>query len=207
MLPLLRTWGAAGVLACLFAWPATGCSDLERSDASHEDPWGHCPNEGGCSGGPTDCSLDNPCFEDYFCNHWLNSCGENPHDSQQCALKRHACPAPENDRPICGCDGRVYATSCEAVQQGIDMAANEHTCATPPGMFMCGGWYCRRDTEYCHINMVETNGGAIYGHLCTPLPASCEEAAGCACLSEICDGACDGDPVAGIRLTCPTEPT
>jgi hypothetical protein len=135
----------------------------------------------GCRAGSMPCAADEWCdFSNNLCgaSDWLGVCRKRP--SQ--------CPTPP-PVPVCGCDGKSYASDCFAEMAGVGVNANGS--CTQAGTFPCGPMLmCQVGLEYCQIA-----NGIVLGHQCLPLPASClaPNTADCSCMPIAMDcGSCTG---------------
>lgn len=151
-------------------------------------------------GGGTTCGgfAGAPCAAGEFCDFGNDLCGGND-NSGVCTKRPLGCP--DFYQPTCGCDGKVYGNPCDANSQGTD--ANDGASCTPPaGMFGCGAQFCAQGTEYCQMNGSDVaNVPSTYQ--CQPLPASCGNAASCACLAGVqCGGKCMPTSNGGLQVTC-----
>ena len=105
---------------------------------------------------------------------------------------------------MCGCDGKNYASPCEAARAGMDISSNA-SCPEPTGLFRCGWGYCQHNVQYCHAQV----GGAITNpgsYVCYALPAACGGVPSCACvagsatISTICNTNANGDVTATLEV-------
>lgn len=141
---------------------------------------------GQACGAPT----DPPCAPGQFCDLPDNRCGAGVHGVCETAPVS-VCSAIE--RQVCGCDGVVYPSACQANLAGSDVS-KAAACAAPTGTFRCGWIYCRRDSEYCS----SVEGGAVSfpgTFQCLAMPAACGSSPSCACLSPssgLCTQSSDG---------------
>ena len=99
----------------------------------------------------------------------------------------------DDDGPaVCGCDGRVYASSCAAIAltgksrcfadaSCLPSSADQITCDAPEGAFACGALLCAVATDYCAQTSC-ASGGQSYS--CKPLPSLCGSSPDCSCLTE-----------------------
>ena len=75
---------------------------------------------------------------------WCSTCGPRAgrciHETLDCIYQ----PGPV----VCGCDGNLYITPCQAELSRVDLAPDAH-CVGPPGTFRCGTQYCTHGTQYC----------------------------------------------------------
>ena len=117
--------------------PAPGDGSIQTADASAEDaqeePWSNA----------CDLSKPNPCGVGFFCHSFLPSCS----GIGKCRPTGE-CSIFQRFRPVCGCDGKVYATGCEAALAGVTLAPAE-TCVGPEKQFPCGPEFCNPLLEFC----------------------------------------------------------
>ena len=135
--------------------------------------------------------------------HWdFASCGRpygapNATDSPGCQAPDAACNAQP---PVCGCDGKVYASKCAAHAAGVDTWWEG--CTAPAGYFKCGDKFCRLATEICHEDLGDT--GDRWSS-CEPRPA-CDTGTLCDCLDATdCNGAgphCKNDGQGRVTEAC-----
>jgi hypothetical protein len=115
----------------------------------------------------------------------------------------------DGGRPVCGCDGHVYANSdcARAAKQGRGCAWDDRCeyhcplsgcetlpCATPTGFHPCGPLFCDLETEYCLLE------GCFYDFdkvTCAPLPKGCDGEDPCTCLWP---STCTGDRETGVTV-------
>jgi hypothetical protein len=110
---------------------------------------------------------------------------------------------------VCGCDGKLYMTECEASGSGMALA-NDARCVTPPGTFQCGTKFCTHGSQYCQTwywNDEITNlGRYVARYACVDLAdAGCGTTPTCACVTSAQCGECavsaDGDLTAGCLVS------
>ncbi len=103
-----------------------------------------------------------------------------------------------NAGPVCGCDGQVYDSDCDAYAAGVDTAA-EVSCPPPQDHFRCGWFFCEVGVEFCvHVH------GLVTDWRCDSLPPECDPDDGgvldCSCIDMGCS--CDQSPSGDITMTC-----
>lgn len=166
---------------------------------------------GGAATGGTSTSLGKTCTDNAECGagelcDWAfcgdGQCGACEGAKMECSVGRKDCN--DKDRPVCACDGNVYATECAANAAGQRAMTEQGACTPPAGTFACRAHFCAIDTEACVIE----DGLGQFDH-CVPLDGSCAPD-DCACLQpalanyqglwQDC-GACEV-PGAGAVLTC-----
>ncbi len=185
-------WGLAAVLWLL---PAVSCQSSKPPVA---------PRDGGTL---TSCRDDSPCAADEYCAHDLGLCGRG---SKPGACMRRSAPCEGSLAPVCGCDGKVYASECVAHAGGIDLATLGGCDAPVPDWAPCGAHYCDAHTSYCEIYLSDVLEPPT-DHFCRPLPKSCLPDGGvaptCDCFSARtpCRAFCGPLPTGGLtafHLTC-----
>jgi hypothetical protein len=138
-----------------------------------------------------------------FCDYPDDLCGavDGP---GVCRVSPSACD--DIYQPVCGCDGKVHANSCEAYGSGSDVAIQGCTLPAPVHLFQCGPFFCDSAKSYC-LHSISDVVGEPDGYTCRPLPSSCQGPSGmpdCACLAgENCGNLCEVTPGDGLKLTCP----
>jgi hypothetical protein len=139
-----------------------------------------------------------PCPSDQFCDFPDNSCG-GADQTGTCKPKPGACPAVV--LPLCGCDGTVYSSECNANSAGVDVADNGH-CTPPSGQFECGSGFCTHGSDYCQV--IGSDAPPFQSsYTCKPLPAACGAMPSCACTSgEMCGSVCNASTAGDLTLTC-----
>ncbi len=155
--------------------------------------------DGGGSGRSCGGFAGQTCGTRELCDFPLNSCG-NADQLGTCTARPDACP--DLFDPVCGCDGTVYSSQCDAAQAGVDVDASG-SCRLPGGTFACGFKQCDLATQYCQRAASDV-GGEPDGFACMPLPVGCGSTPTCGCLAnEPCSELCSGDATSGLQLTCP----
>lgn len=185
---------AAALAAALISLAACGSSDRNALDAGVADAATDGGSANVCGGiahitcGPTE-----------YCDYTNDSCGVAD-QTGSCKTRPTACPAT-TVVPTCACNGKVYAGTCDAFLDGVDLDASG-TCPVPSGKFACGYTQCSLATQYCRRE--PHTGGAADTFVCASLPSGCGAAPACDCLSaERCGNSCGGDARVGLTLTCP----
>ena len=87
------------------------------------------------------------------------------------------CSEPE--QIVCGCDGNLYRSPCDANLAHVDVV---NGCETPPGKFRCGTQFCTSGAQYCVRY--------LFAYACADLPAACGTTPTCACIAEPKCNAC-----------------
>jgi hypothetical protein len=149
-----------------------------------------------------------PCSPDEYCFFGDGSCGFAD-QSGVCMPKPMACAVFEAvPWEVCGCDGTVYTTSCEAAQAGVDISANGG-CMLSGGQFACGSAVCfDANSQYCQITKSDV-AGVPDSYNCAFLPSACTATTPpggptCDCLAnEPCGTMCLKGPSGELIVTCP----
>ncbi len=161
---------------------------------------------GGVGGGvmmPVVCSAQNGmgCADGEFCSYQDNQCGMGAVNGA-CTKRPKVCPPDLPGNPpelACGCDAELHASSCWTRHDGTDLSVT-HLCATPVGMFACGGLFCTIGQAYCKHAVFDQGGSETTS--CVHLP---DCGATCDCLlSTTCGSTCGGTPEGGIEVFCPS---
>lgn len=103
---------------------------------------------------------------------------------------------------VCGCDGKVYPSECDAHLAGVDIGASGD-CEPPGGYFACGPRFCAVG-DYCETFPFE---GATVTSACKPIPARCEGPPAtppclCAQNDSGCSGECSTDADGNVLVVC-----
>jgi hypothetical protein len=169
----------------LLAALAAGCGGTEEAV-----PGGACGGRGGAA-----------CPADQYCDFGGNRCGADDMPGT-CRPRPASCPVLLVPERVCGCDGAVHPSLCDANLAGADANA-AGTCTLEPGAFACGYRQCTRSSQYC-VRSTSDVGGEPDAFTCSGLPAGCSGTASCACLAgQPCGNLCSGDAASGVTLTCP----
>ena len=155
------------------------------------------------------CTAASACAPREYCAYTPGLCGKGKRPGA-CSPRPAACP--DTPSPVCGCDGRVYASECEAHAGGLDLdvqgGCREHL---PAGWAPCGARFCDARTSYCEIVLSDVFELPT-DFTCRPLPASCRVEDGgasrtCACFPQgtrclsFC-GTMDTGGAPAFHLTC-----
>ncbi|MBX3162704.1 MAG: hypothetical protein KF773_42475 [Deltaproteobacteria bacterium] len=166
----------------------SGGPPIKNIDAPIGPPGGACGGFGGKACGPTE-----------FCDLGTNSCGTSD-ESGVCLPRPMGCPDLLVPDFVCGCDGQVHTSECDANAAGVDVDA-QGRCMVPPGRFACGFRQCMLETQYCE-EQISDIGGQGNTFTCKPMP-TCPGPANCSCLAQQpCGASCTGSAAKGFRLTC-----
>jgi hypothetical protein len=146
------------------------------------------------------CNGSADCPADRYC--------ERPLFDEDCTLSGYCEPRPTecspSETPVCGCDGAVYPSACDAAKAGEEISASGG-CPPPPNRFACGPIFCEKETTYCYGYSADTSTTPIT-YSCEPLPAACTEGGAtptCACVADkscavFCAESAEGD----LTLVC-----
>ena len=117
-----------------------------------------------------------------------------------CQLSTALCRETRIVGGVCGCDGRVYESACEAYRVDVDIGPATG-CATPEGRLLCGNGFCHPATQYCCEFSPSQPGW------CRLLPAACQNqpTPDCACLAnpQVCRVI--PGPTPGLGILCPPD--
>lgn len=86
------------------------------------------------------------CASTEFCDFSTNTCGSGVQETARCKPLVRSCG--DLFGSVCGCDGRMYDTPCDAYTVGVDLDANGN-CPLAAGDFTCGFRQCSLTGEYC----------------------------------------------------------
>lgn len=79
--------------------------------------------------------------------------------------------------PVCGRDGKTYATACDARAAGVPLSVSGGCKDGPPSWAPCGASFCDVRTSYCGIVLSDVANPPT-DYTCKPLPPSCMPADG-----------------------------
>lgn len=135
------------------------------------------------------CETNDDCGPSEFCSPMGYACGDDFDDV--CSAIPTECAAPDGP-PICGCDGVVYESPCEADRAGVGTALYDNTCEPPElptGTFRCGHTFCSEGTEICVEDFEVEFTCAALPTSCDPENRTCdtcipESLSGCACTND-----------------------
>jgi hypothetical protein len=107
---------------------------------------------------------------------------------------------------VCGCDGQLYITPCQAELERVGLA-DDARCVGPPGTFRCGTQYCTHGTQYCQAwywNDVPGSVGQPYvaHYSCADLAAECGATPTCACVTSTECGDCTVSADGELSVMC-----
>ena len=160
------------------------------------------PMDGPIADGPIvacGAATDPTCASGTHCEWSDKLCGSRTHGA--CASFPGGVLCAISAEPVCGCDGKNYASPCEAARAGVDISSNA-SCPEPAGLFRCGWSYCQHNEQYCHAQV----GGAVSNpgsYVCNGLPTACGGVPSCACVAgnaTICDTSANGDVTATLEV-------
>ncbi len=139
------------------------------------------------------------CADTHYCEYAENTCGSS--DELGTCQPRPAGPCTATE-PVCGCDGAVHDSDCDAQLAGVDVN-DAGGCTAPADTFACGHGFCSLAADYCERQLSDV-GGTPDSFSCQTLPGPCGATPDCACLAaEPCGASCAGDATVGLTLTCP----
>lgn len=174
---------------------SSGSGTGEESSSTRGDETGG--GEG--TGGETRCGAET-CGPDEWCDWPQNGCGNSGAEQGTCVPRPEPCPEIPSPR-VCGCDGMMYPSACEAQRAGVDVSV-DGGCPLIDDTFECGYTWCVSETEYCRQDVSDTDEPDVWS--CFPLPDTCGGIPDCdGCLAdEICaDFFCDVNEVP--QIVCP----
>jgi len=191
--PIVCSGIACPMLACLNGYVQSptpcGCPTCASGDAS----------DGSGAGAACGAASDPTCASGTHCEWSDKLCGSRSHGA--CVSFPGGVACSVSAEPVCGCDGKNYASPCEAARAGVDISSNA-SCPEPAGLFRCGWSYCQHNVQYCHAQV----GGAVTNpgsYACDALPAACGGVPSCACVTgsaTICTTNNNGDVTATLEV-------
>jgi hypothetical protein len=153
------------------------------------------------------CTSNGACAASEYCAFEPRLCGKGKSPGT-CKPRPSACRDPV--APVCGCDGKIHATECEAHAAGIDLDVNGRCRDTVPDWVACGPTLCDAHTRYCEIVLSDV-AELPTDFTCKPLPTACLPEGGtartCACFprgtrcGSFC-GVTETGGLSGFHLTC-----
>ena len=154
-----------------------------------------------CDGSSTSCAAD------AYCSFTPRLCGKGKLPG---ACRPRPAECHDARAPVCGCDGKVHASECEAHAAGVDLDANGGCRERVPGWIACGPRFCDARVSYCEIVLSDVFELPT-DYTCKPLPAACvpegDVARSCDCFpaGTRCLSFCGYIPSGGLKgfhLTC-----
>jgi hypothetical protein len=155
---------------------------------------------------PIACGTATPCAPSQYCDYDTDLCGKSKRPGICKPRPKHC----DHYEPVCGCDGKVYGSLCEAAAAGVDASVNGGCRERVPDWIPCGGRFCEARTSYCEIVLSDVFEWPS-DYVCRPLPTECApmrtSAPDCGCFPRgtkclsFC-GVVDTAGVAGFRMTC-----
>jgi hypothetical protein len=106
-------------------------------------------------------------------------CGRTSKDGS-CTARPFDCTGAA-PKAVCGCDGVVHPTACEANLKSIDLDHGGN-CQPPTGTFVCDALLCDATNSYCEEIKPPAPDAAVFA--CTPFPAECLSLHTCDCLKQ-----------------------
>jgi len=104
-----------------------------------------------------------------YCSFTPNLCGKGKRPGT-CRPRPVDCH--EAYAPVCGCDGKIAASECEAHAAGIDLDVTGGCRTGVPGWIACGPRLCDARQSYCEIVLSDVFELPT-DYTCRPLPATC----------------------------------
>lgn len=93
------------------------------------------------------------CTGGFYAEH-IDCIDGNSFPNCGCSVVPESCPPAEDDRWVCARDGNTYRSACEARRARVALLgrADDEICPAPrDGLFQCGGLFCLKELESCHI--------------------------------------------------------
>lgn len=179
-----------------------GCSEVDDSGMLH-DGWSGTPPPEPAEVGES-CDEWVKCQAGAFCDFSPTSEWPECTELGTCVALPEACEG--EPQPVCGCDGNLYESRCDAARAGVG-TQGATDCEPPPGWFGCGFDFCEIGAQYCEHTI---GHGGPETWVCRALncPPGTE---GCACITdpspcgepEYFPGQfCGPTPDGGSELTC-----
>ena len=159
---------------CVLALGLMGCSAGDGGEAC-------APIYGMCANAP--CCGGLYCFDP---SEGRRSCAALPSSCEpECDPSSSVCDGEPS--PVCGNDGNLYDTQCDAYRAGLDVGTVCGAELTPAGRFPCGPFYCHA-AHFCHLWPTDVPSEEKDRYSCEALPDACEaineEEALCQCVAE-----------------------
>ena len=154
--------------------PGPGCRGEPEAGELH----------GGWSGTPPaePAEVDEKCDEQWVACVEGAFCDRGGRDRPGCMDVGVCVAVPEvcqaDARPVCGCDGELYANACVAAMAGVGHGGS-YGCDPPTGKFRCGLDFCDQQTEYCKHTI---GHGEPESWKCVALDCPADTT-GCACIT------------------------
>lgn len=122
-----------------------------------------------------DACRNEPCAAGFFCKDECVARAQPDSDaSARCSPSPESCFAPSSpSSSVCGCDGRVYSSECEANLAGTGFGGSCPPEEWPEGLFGCWSAACELGAQYCERPFGDGNDSNVY-FTCHPLPSECE---------------------------------
>ncbi len=188
----MRRWRRA-VAACGVPFVVVVIASCRQSSATVADDAGRACAIAGCAA-------------EEYCAFTPGLCGKGKRPGA-CRPRPGACTDAYS--PVCGCDGHVYGSECQAHAAGIDLDVNGR-CREPAADWApCGARFCDARVSYCEIVLSDVFELPT-DFTCKPLPASCMVdgvARACSCFPKgtRCESFCgvmETGGAATFHLTC-----
>ncbi len=209
-----KTGGVAGSGGAAGGGKSCLVGNVEYADGS-VFPSGDGCNSCSCAQGAVSCTLaacleticggfaGNTCAVDEYCAYAGNGLCGAADASSTCKKRPQVCN--EIFAPVCGCDGKTYASDCSAAAAGVGFSA-QGECATPGSCTIGNVVYADGATNIPAPDGCSTCSCAGGVAACTKLACkSCGGIAGVACAAnEYCSYGSVGLPLPGPSVTCLT---
>lgn len=142
------------------------------------------------------------CSPSEFCDYSTNTCGTGFQETVTCRSRALSCGSTG---PVCGCDGQIHATGCDATSAGADLDANGN-CPLEVDHFKCGFKQCSLIGEVCQRYGPVQGGLLNTTFSCVPAPSACSASPSCECLfanqTGLCISICHGTSATGFVVEC-----
>ena len=162
------------------AMPTTGEGDVgNRCDDKADCVWSEPHLAGRCD------------FLDGMCGEGIKGrCFHHPDYGLAIVCEDFLNEGGPSERPTCGCNSKVYETSCFVAAAGQSKTVG---CEVPEGHFRCGWTFCRLGEDYCEYGTRESMfGETLPTYQCNSLPEACQVESSCTCLGATCES-CHAD--------------
>ena len=198
---------AVGVSCAIAAVECCACkgrsaAPMPAADAASRDTASVADARPGCRDNAT-------CGADQYCAFEPGLCGKGKREGT-CRARPGSCSGVAFS-PVCGCDGKVHDSECEAHAAGVDLAVMGGCGTRMPDWLPCGQRLCDVRKDYCATYLSDVFELPT-DYFCRPLPASCLPGDGstrptCDCFPRdvACRNFCSVAPtdgLAGFHLTC-----
>jgi hypothetical protein len=114
------------------------------------------------------------CAANEYCVFTPGLCGKGTR-AGSCRPRPTECTTERS--PVCGCDGEVYDTECQAGRAGVDLSVRGGCQKLVPDWASCGSHYCDVTKSYCEIYLSDVFEIPT-DYRCRPLPPECRPKSG-----------------------------